>query len=65
MTESREGHRQRLGERFARSGLKGFSDCEVIELLLTFGSPRRDCKQAARVALKRFGTLRGVLEATP
>ncbi|MFC2011489.1 hypothetical protein ACFLUR_04320 [Chloroflexota bacterium] len=29
------------------------------------GSPRKDCKQQAKEALKRFKTLRGVLEAPP
>ena len=57
------GHRQRLRERFLESGLDGFHDYEVIELLLTFGTPRKDCKDAAKAALKKFRTLQGVLEA--
>ncbi|MBN1366761.1 MAG: DNA repair protein RadC [Dehalococcoidales bacterium] len=60
-----EGHRKRLRERFIKSGLTGFQDYEIIELLLTLGSPRKDCKQAAKEAIKRFKTLRGVLEAPP
>jgi len=58
------GHRQRLRERFLESGLEGFHDYEVIELLLTFGTPRKDCKDAAKAALKMFKTLQGVLEAS-
>jgi len=58
-----EGHRKRLRERFIKSGLTGFHDYEVIELLLSLGTPRRDCKQQAKEALKKFKTLRGVLEA--
>ena len=46
------------------SGLTGFHDYEIIELLLTLGTPRRDCKQSAKDAMKRFGSLRGVLEAS-
>ncbi len=42
---SREGHRKRLREKFIKSGLNGFNDYEIIELLLTLGAPRRDCKQ--------------------
>lgn len=34
-----KGHRKRLRERFIRSGLKGFHDYEIIELLLTLGTP--------------------------
>lgn len=60
-----EGHRKRLREKFVKSGLKGFHDYEIIELLLSLGTPRKDCKQQAKEAIKRFKTLRGVLEAPP
>jgi DNA repair protein RadC len=60
-----EGHRQRLRERFLASGLDGFHDYEVIELLLTLAMPRKDCKDAAKKALAGFKTLQGVLEASP
>jgi DNA repair protein RadC len=59
-----EGHRRRLRERFLKAGLDGFHDYEVIELLLTLGTPRKDCKDAAKAALERFETFRGVMEAT-
>jgi DNA repair protein RadC len=58
------GHRQRLRERFIAGGLDGFQDYEIIELLLTLGTPRKDCKDAAKAALKRFKTLQAVLEAS-
>jgi len=58
------GHRQRLRERFLKSGLDGFHDYEVIELLLTIGTPRKDCKDSAKTALARFKNLQGVLEAS-
>ena len=60
-----EGHRGRLRERFLASGLDGFHDYEVIELLLTLATPRKDCKEQAKATLKRFKTFQGVLEATP
>jgi len=59
------GHRKRLREKFIKSGLKGFNDYEIIELLLSLGTPRKDCKQQAKEAIERFKTLRGVLEAPP
>src|SRR3989339_238395 len=67
MTEPHKGagHRRRLREKFLSSGLSGFHDYEVIELLLTLATPRRDCKDAAKAALRRFKTLQGVLEASP
>jgi DNA repair protein RadC len=55
-----EGHRGRLREKFLKAGLAGFLDYEVIELLLTLGTPRRDCREPARLALREFRTLRGV-----
>jgi DNA repair protein RadC len=59
-----EGHRKRLRERFIKSGLTGFADYEVVELLLSLGTPRKDCKPQAKEALKKFKTLRGVLSAS-
>lgn len=59
------GHRQRLRDRFLKSGLDGFHDYEVVELLLTLGTPRKDCKAAAKAALNRFKSLQGVLDAAP
>ncbi|MFQ6674756.1 MAG: DNA repair protein RadC [Fidelibacterota bacterium] len=59
------GHRQRLRERFMQAGLEGFHDYEIVELLLTLGTPRKDCKEQAKVAVEKFGSLRGVLEASP
>jgi len=58
------GHRQRLREKFLSTGLAGFHDYEVIELLLTLATPRKDCKEAAKAALKRFKILQGVFEAS-
>ncbi len=58
-----EGHRGRLREKFLEAGLSGFHDYEVVELLLTLATPRKDCKEAAKQAMKRFKTLQGVLEA--
>ena len=62
-SQTAQGHRQRLRQRFISSGLDGFHDYEVIELLLTLATPRKDCKQAAKAALSAFKTLPAVLEA--
>lgn len=61
----RDGHRRRLREKFLRGGLDAFLDYEIVELLLTLATPRRDCRDSAREALRRFKNLRGVLEASP
>jgi len=61
--ESKEGHRKRLREKFLKAGLQGLLDYEIIELLLTLGTPRKDCKRQAKDLIKRFKSVRGVLEA--
>lgn len=65
MSNISSGHRQRLRERFLSSGLEGFQDYEIVELLLTLGTPRKDCKPAAKEAIKIFGNLQNVLAASP
>jgi DNA repair protein RadC len=57
------GHRQRLRERFLNSGLDGFGDYEVVELLLTLAIPRADVKDSAKHLIAHFGNLRGILDA--
>lgn len=57
------GHRQRLRDRFEKSGLNGLADYEVVELLLTLAVPRSDVKQPAKALIARFGNLRRILDA--
>ncbi len=64
VADPRAGHRKRLRERFLQGSLAGFHDYEILELLLTLGTPRRDCKALARALLKEFGSLRAVLDAS-
>ncbi len=62
--EKGAGHRQRLRDQFLERGIEAFSDAEIIELLLSFGTPRSDCKDAARAALQELGSLPAVLDAS-
>ena len=62
--KSQEGHRERLRQKFLKSGLAGSHDYEIVELLLTLGGTHGDCKPQAKEAIKRFKTLRGVLAAS-
>jgi len=36
---NQEGHRRRLREKFIESGISAFHDYEIVELLLTLGTP--------------------------
>ncbi len=58
-----EGHRNRLRQRFLEGGIDRFSDEEIVEFLLTLGTPRKDVKLQAREAIKRFGSLSNTLSA--
>lgn len=57
------GHRERLRERFLKEGLDGFSQHEVLELLLTYAIPQKDVNPLAHEMIDRFGSLAGVLDA--
>lgn len=59
------GHRQRLYESYLQTGLDGFSDIVVLELLLTYAIPRKDTNEIAHALLSHFGSLYAVFEAPP
>jgi DNA repair protein RadC len=59
------GHRNRLRDRFLRSGFEGLADYEVVELILTLAIPRYDVKERAKALIERFGNLKGILDASP
>ena len=58
------GHRERLRERFLKTGFDGFADYEVIELLLSLNTPRKDCKPMAKAVIEKYGNIVGALDAT-
>ena len=62
-TSIHKGHRERLKQRFLEEGLDGFTDIQVLELLLFYVIPRRDTNPVAHALLDRFGSLTQVLEA--
>lgn len=59
------GHRDRLRLRFLADDGAAMPDYELLELLLFGVLPRRDTKPIAKALLARFGSLAGVLAATP
>lgn len=59
-----DGHRQRIRSEFmARPDV--FPDYKVLELLLYYSNPRKDTNPLAHVLMERFGSLSGVLDASP
>ncbi len=59
------GHRDRLRNRFRKTGEAGFEDYELLELLLFAAVPRQDTKPIAKALLRRFGSFADVLAAPP
>jgi DNA repair protein RadC len=57
------GHRQRLKDRFARVGVAGLQDYELLELILFRTIPRRDVKPLAKQMIAEFGSVAEVLGA--
>ena len=57
------GHRQRLREKYLKGGIEGFLDYEILELFLTYASPRKDCKAKSKELIGKFGSLEGVFNA--
>ena len=57
------GHRDRVRERFLNTGLEGFADHEILELLLFYTIPRQDTKQIAHELIDRFDSVAGVFDA--
>ena len=60
-----DGHRQRLKNRFLKEGLENFQEHEILELILFYCIPQGDTNPLAHDLINRFGSLRGVLNATP
>jgi DNA repair protein RadC len=59
------GHRERLRERFLKDMGQGFSDYELVEMLLFMAHPRGDVKPLAKDLIKRFGGFAELLAAEP
>ena len=59
------GHRDRLRQRFLSGGGEGLQDYELLELLLFPVIPRRDVKPQAKEMIREFGSLWGVVTASP
>ena len=59
------GHRERLRSRFLATGMLGFSEHEMLELMLFYAIPRSDTNELAHALVKRFGSISGILNADP
>lgn len=60
-----KGHRQRLKQQFLEGGIERLNDHQVLEMLLFYSIPQKDTNELAHRLIQRFGSLSGVLDATP
>jgi DNA repair protein RadC len=61
--EDNAGHRERLRQRLIDGGPDALLDHEIVELLLTLTMPRIDTKPLAKLLLKEFGGVAGLMTA--
>lgn len=59
-----DNHRERMRARYVATGLEGFHDHELLELLLYYCYPRCDTNPIAHKILNEFKSLAGVFEAS-
>lgn len=59
------GHRERVRQRALQSGLEGFQDYELLEMLLFYIVPQRDTKAMAKALLREFDTISNMLDTNP
>lgn len=59
-----DGHRERLKLRAWEDGLLNLPEHEVIELLLYYSIPRQNVNMLAHQLIERFGSVKGVLDAS-
>lgn len=59
------GHRERMRKRFKNSmSLEGFAEHEVLEMLLYYMIPRKNTNFIAHELIKKFGSIKNVMEAS-
>lgn len=63
--DDRHGHRERLRQRLFDAGPTALADYELLESALFLAFPRHDTKPLAKALIREFGSLAGVLGATP
>lgn len=64
MQEQHAEHRQRHKKRFLDTAGEGFSDHELIELLLFYAIPRKNTNGIAHELCERFGTIEKIADAS-
>lgn len=64
MEHLHEGHRARMRERFAKNGFEGFSDHEVLEVVLFGAIARGNTNPLGHRLIEKFGSFADVCDAS-
>ena len=62
-TNVHAGHRQRVRDMFLGNGFDGFSDHQILEMILYYAYARIDTNEMAHNLIERFGSICGVFDA--
>ncbi len=63
LLNSHAGHRERMKNRFLKTGFDSFEPHEVLEFLLFYAIPKKDTNELAHKLIKIFGSFAGVVNA--
>ncbi|MBQ4312554.1 MAG: hypothetical protein II773_13285, partial [Oscillospiraceae bacterium] len=58
-----QGHRSRLRKRYLATGLSGFDDHQILEMLLFYAYPMKDMNEKAHKLIEQFGDLQNMMSA--
>ncbi len=58
------GHRKRVRDRFLRYGAEQWDDYQIVELILFYSRAQGDVNPLAHELMARFGSLKGILDAS-
>ena len=58
-----KGHRQRVKNKFLKTKFDNWQDYEILEFALFFVIPQKDTKEIAKILIKKFGSLKELLNA--
>ena len=58
-----KGHRERIRQQTYGNGFAGYSDHQILEVVLTYAIPYKDTNPIAHDLISAFGSLAGVLDA--
>lgn len=64
IVNDKQGHRERLRERFLKGGTSALADYELLELILFSSIPRKDVKPLSKDLIRAFGSFAAVMNAS-